>query len=228
MILNVGSKWDGKTVWDCAQFTKSAWAKQGIVLVSGATSQWNKTDWLKKGTINDLPADTVCSLFRESNGKMQHTGLYVGNNTVIHAKGTKYGVIRDTLENYAWTHYAVPKTQNNDVSGGSEVEIINRAIVTAENGKPVRMREAASTKAEVIFAIDCGTAVDLVDIVGEWAYIKFRGRHGYMMLEYLKIDGTQSEEEKDDGLYLYKKIDEHEKRIVWLENKLKELLGAEG
>lgn len=48
-ILGTGAKWDGKTVWDCAQFTRAAWAAAGINLVSGATSQWNKTDWESSG-----------------------------------------------------------------------------------------------------------------------------------------------------------------------------------
>lgn len=112
MILNVGSKWDGKTVWDCAQFTRYAWKNDGVDLVSGATSQWNKTDWKEKGTIAEMPKDKVCSVFRQSGSTMQHTGLYIGEGIVIHAKGTKYGVIKDNLINYPWTHYGVPKTQN--------------------------------------------------------------------------------------------------------------------
>lgn len=111
MILNVGSKWDGKQVWDCAQFTRAALKNDGVDLVSGATSQWNSDAWQVKGTIGNIQND-ICCVFRQSGSKMQHTGLFIGNNIVIHAKGTKYGVIRDSLDSYPWTHWALPKTKN--------------------------------------------------------------------------------------------------------------------
>lgn len=98
-------------MWECAQFTRYAWKQAGVELPSGATSQWNKTDWEQSGLVSEMP-ETVCSVFRWDGKSMAHTGLYVGDGIVIHAKGTKNGVIKDTMTNYPWTHYGVPKTQN--------------------------------------------------------------------------------------------------------------------
>lgn len=58
---------------------------------SGATSQWNKAEWAEKGTIDTLP-DKLCVVYRRSGSKMQHTGLYMGDGTVIDARQTKDGV----------------------------------------------------------------------------------------------------------------------------------------
>ena len=55
----------------------------GIKIVSGATSQWNKTNWAQKGTIDSLPKDKVCLLYRWNGSNMQHTGVYCGNGYFI-------------------------------------------------------------------------------------------------------------------------------------------------
>jgi len=81
-------------------------------MVSGATSQWNKTKFEVKGTIDTLPADKVCCLYRKdaSTGKMGHTGLYLGDGqTFIHAAGSKIGVVKSTIKAYGrWTHWGIP------------------------------------------------------------------------------------------------------------------------
>lgn len=84
----------------------------GISMVSGATSQWNKTNFMAKGSIDTLPADKVCCLYRKdaSTGKMAHTGLYLGDGeTFIHAAGSSTGVVKSTIKKYGrWTHWGIP------------------------------------------------------------------------------------------------------------------------
>ena len=125
-IMNTGAKWDGRPVWDCAQLTRYAWKEAGVDLPSGATSQWQKTDWADSGTIDTLPQSTVCSLFRYADGRMQHTGLYLGDGTCVHAKTTQLGVVHETMGHYLWTHWAVPVT----AGVSSEPTQIFRAKVT--------------------------------------------------------------------------------------------------
>ncbi len=62
-----GCKYDGKPCYDCAQLVRRGCAAAGIegVNISGATSQWNKGDWLRKGDVADAPAGQVCILFRQ-------------------------------------------------------------------------------------------------------------------------------------------------------------------
>lgn len=100
----------GKRAYDCAQLTRWVMDEVGISLVSGATSQWNKTKWEQRGKIDSLPKDKLCLLYRQdSPSVMGHTGVYLGDNTAVHAKGHDYGVVRETLQQYSrWTHWGIP------------------------------------------------------------------------------------------------------------------------
>lgn len=62
------------------------------------------------------------------------------------------------------------------------------AIVTG--AKKVNMRENASTEAKVLIVLSMGTKVEFLDYVygpgKAWAKIRYNGREGYMMEQYLK------------------------------------------
>ena len=105
----------GKRAYDCAQFTRWAMDAIGISLVSGATSQWNKTDWAEKGEISSLPSSSLCLVFRQDSAStMGHVGIYLGDGTVVHAKGHDFGVVRETLSAYGrFTHWGIPKGLEN-------------------------------------------------------------------------------------------------------------------
>ena len=110
-ILDVGKKWDGVPVWDCAQLTRYAAKAAGVELPSGATSQWKKGPWKRKDTMDTLPMGEVVFLFRRQKGSaavMAHAGLALGDGTCVHARGTAYGVVRQSVNGYAWTHWASP------------------------------------------------------------------------------------------------------------------------
>ena len=113
-----GCKWyPGGTTrfFDCRGFTRwvleqsCGWTLQG----AGATSQWNTaSNWVQKGEIANLPANTVCCLFKKVGDKMNHTGLCIGNGYAIHCSGE---VKREPITSKAWTHYAIPKGIEGDV-----------------------------------------------------------------------------------------------------------------
>ena len=121
----------------------------GISMVSGATSQWKKTKWARKGTIDQLPKDQVACLYRWTGSVMQHTGIYLGNGYVIDARGSSAGVIKSKLSSYPWTHFGQPrglikKEQTNEV-----ISVNYQAKVVADSGSTVRMRSAPSKEAGV-------------------------------------------------------------------------------
>lgn len=102
-----GCKFDGKNAFDCRGFTYWTLKQAGILTIkgSGATEQYETgTNWMAKGPIAEMP-DVPCIIFQYRAGRMQHTGVYVGNGRVVHAST---GVIESTVTS-AWTHYAVPK-----------------------------------------------------------------------------------------------------------------------
>jgi len=102
-----GCKWDGKQSYDCAQLTRYACKAGGQELVSGANSQWNKTPWYKKGTIDSLPDVPGVILYHvNASGTMTHTGVYVGGGYAVEARAAKYGVVKTVVKNRTWTHWA--------------------------------------------------------------------------------------------------------------------------
>lgn len=186
------SKAIGHRVWDCASLVRYAMKQIGISMVSGATSQWKKTKWARKGTIDQLPRDQVACLYRWTGSVMQHTGIYLGNGYVIDARGSSAGVIKSKLSSYPWTHWGQPqglikKEQINEV-----ISVSYQAKVVADSGSTVRMRSAPSKDAAVSATIALGTIVDVIEEAEGWSGIMYNGQKGYMMSQFL--EKTQSEE----------------------------------
>lgn len=131
----------GKPCYDCAQLALACMAAADIPLVSGANSQWLKTVFERKGTINELPEDRVCLVFRQDDGgRMHHVGVYIGDGTVVHAKGHDYGVVRQELSTVKFTHWGIP-------SG-----LYDNGLPTlrrGNSGEYVKMMQEALTKAGI-------------------------------------------------------------------------------
>ena len=95
----------GFTYWILLQIY--GWKLQG----AGATSQWNTaSNWKAKGTIDTMPANTLCCLFKADGKTMQHTGFGLNNETVECSNGVQYSKTR----NKKWTHWAVPACVGED------------------------------------------------------------------------------------------------------------------
>lgn len=92
-------------IYDCRGFTDWTLNQVGIDLQGeGCTSQWNSaSNWVEKGLIKDMPRDRVCVLFKANGNIMEHTGLWLLNDMVIHCSA---GVQTGKLKNF--THYAIP------------------------------------------------------------------------------------------------------------------------
>ena len=115
-----GCKYNGKQAYDCAQLTRYSCKAAGQELVSGANSQWVKTDWDRKGTIDSLPDVPGVLLYHiNDKGRMSHTGVYIGGGYAVEARGHAYGVVKTKVSSRSWTHWgALP-----DVLGGSETPV---------------------------------------------------------------------------------------------------------
>lgn len=65
-----------------------------------------------------------------------------------------------------------------------------KAIVVADNGKPVKMREYPSTTCRTWDNVPCGAEVTIVNPGEDWAKINYKSRKGwYMMAKFLDIVG---------------------------------------
>lgn len=62
-----------------------------------------------------------------------------------------------------------------------------KAVVTADNGTTVNLRQGPSTSTSVQKAVRVGTIVDVTEEYnGEWAKVKTDGLTGYMMRKFLR------------------------------------------
>ena len=115
-------------VFDCAGFVLSEMQLAGVPFYGqGATTQWNTaSNWAAKGEISTMPKNLVCAIYKHKDGKMSHTGIYLGKwvkdilfdsdtgqqypdkgPEIIHCSTT---VKTDTLPGRpAWTHWGIPK-----------------------------------------------------------------------------------------------------------------------
>lgn len=190
-------KYIGVECYDCASFVRFAMKQIGISMVSGATSQVKKTAWAKFDTIDKMPRDKVCCLYRKNGSIYQHTGIYLGNGYVVDARGSNSGVIKTKFESYPWTHFGFPKGlySSNEIETTTKNEVINvsyKGKVIADSGSTVRMRSAASSSANVLASVPLGEIVEVIGEVEGWYQIEYNGYSGYMMSKF--IEKVQTEE----------------------------------
>ena len=181
----------GKRAYDCAQLTRWCMEAVGIKLVSGAASQWSKTDWARRGAIDTLPRDRFCLVFRQdAPGKMGHVGAWLGDGTAVHAKGHDWGVCRDSLEDYGnWTHWGVPRGLEEEKEDDMESEY-GTYIVT---GTRLALREGPGAQYAVLTRLAKDSrARALSEAEGNWLRVEAAGAVGYCMRKYL--DGPQQPE----------------------------------
>ena len=177
-ILVTGAKWDGRPVWDCAQLTRFAAKAAGVELPSGATSQWRKGPWKRKGTIDTLPEGEVVYLYRQKGTIMQHTGLALGDGTCVHARGTAYGVVHQPVRDYPWTHWASPWEAESAPEPVEPLGPMTEATVYAENGLPVKLRNKPSQGENLYWHVRSDTPVTIRQPGEEWSQIYARTASG--------------------------------------------------
>lgn len=136
-----GCKHDGLLAHDCAQLTRYAAKAAGLTLPSGATSQWNKGDWASQGEIDTLPAGKVAYVYRKSGDKMQHTGVYLGDGTVVDARGHDSGVVHGPLSSYGWTHWGILRGMDSVVEVVVDTPVANTrtTLRSGNRGEDVRV-----------------------------------------------------------------------------------------
>ena len=120
----------GCRMYDCRGFTRWLLQQVGLDITgSGATSQYNTAaNWALKGPIAEMP-NVVCCVFKHNtaNGKMEHTGMHVGNGQIIHCStNVRTGKTTDK----GWTHFAVPA----GLYGGGEIPVVKPTLRKGAKG----------------------------------------------------------------------------------------------
>lgn len=99
-IVSIAEKWIGtsycwggetKDCADCSGFVQSVYKEFGIKLPRVSKDQYYKSKKISR--LNAQPGDLV--FFKNSN-VVNHVGIYIGNNTMIHSSSS-YGVIKQSI-----------------------------------------------------------------------------------------------------------------------------------
>ena len=200
----------GEQVFDCRGFTWWLLQQIGISISDvGATTQYNTVkDWDERGLTDDMP-NLVCPVFkyRQSDGKMSHTGMHIGDGVIIHCTsngGVKYGDLADTT----WTNYAVPKgmyTQE-EIDHARGRELVRTLKVGCSGADVKRLQETLNG-----LGFSCGNSDGIFGQKTKTAVMAFQSAYGLKSdgivgmktrdkLEEVtgQTGGDESDEEKDD------------------------------
>lgn len=210
MTVKYGSKWIGRRVTDCSGLLRWALNELGESIAHHARYQYTEYSAPKGKLINGrrddgnpiLPGTAV--FLQGSESKIHHVGVYIGNDTVIEAKGTIYGVVTSHLAH--WDHWGELKMV--DYTNAAELETGDAqtdeedaeagTVVYAVVNNPntwLNVRSGMGGEFPVQFQVQKGTQVEVLD-AGEPEYWKIRheGRVGWAAAKYLKIVEQPKEE----------------------------------
>lgn len=148
-----GCKWypDGYRVrmYDCRGFPAWLLRQVGLdIYGDGATTQYNTArNWVMRGKIADGMPDVVCCVFRQKNGKMEHTGMHLGGGVVVDCS-----VNVRSVGMKGWTHYAVPCGLYSE--GEIPMDVIKPTLRKGDKGEAVKDLQEALNK----LGYDCGSS----------------------------------------------------------------------
>ena len=203
--VNYGKQWIGRMVTDCSGLIYWACMQLGEKVVHHATYLY--TDWSRpKGKLVSIPVNAAGETKGRDDGqpikpgtlvflkgneeKIHHTGVYIGDNTVIEAKGTKSGVTTSQLSHWEYwgelkvLDYTGAKTPE---SGEKPMSRTMRAVVNNPHNK-LNVRKEPSEAAARVCQVLKGTIVDVVEQTNaEWWKISYNGKTGYTMAKYLQL-----------------------------------------
>ena len=130
-----------------------------------------KGGWLRLRDGASQSANTVSAYY---------TGTTV---TILGGSGEWYHVLTpDGKTGYMNANYL---TITGSITGG-QVDENTAAVVTSQNGKPVRLRSGPSVNYSIIASYKVGTPLTVLSTGESWSKIRINGRTGYMMNEFIQ------------------------------------------
>ena len=178
------------------------WYKQaGGYMYHGSNTMWRKysTEKGKIGSIKLVPGMAVykwrndgkepASYQDDGIGNFFHVGLYIGNDQVVEAKGTRYGVVYSDIDE--WTHASRQKDTDYDlVESGSNNSNSTSAFpidgVVKTSGGVLRVRKAP-VDGDVLGKLSNGSALTIIGETNGWYHINYKGHIGYISGDYVSI-----------------------------------------
>lgn len=200
-----GAKWVGHWVTDCSGLFAYSFAQLGGKIAHGSNSIWNNHT-AGKGTLlagmrtDHKPLLPGTAVFTSDGDRHNHIGLYIGNGMVIEAQGTLAGVVTSMVTNKKWTHWAELKnvSYENDEGGDTKMNAIV-VLPTGAKGNTVNMREKPSkgSDSKIVTRVPVGATVEVIQDKGQWCFIDYGDKTGWMMSDYLEYGGSDGESSEE-------------------------------
>ena len=190
-----------KQVFDCAGLIKAYLWTDSIDDTTptynssqdyGATGFYNQAK--KKGSLpnNNMKVGTL--VFKGTDSSKSHVGVYVGDNTVVEAKGHAYGVITSTFSSGGWKYWAeCHLIDYSSEPSPAPTPSKDQYTVHTNSGDALRLRAEPTTDSAQVGYIDNGQTVTAEKVVeGEWIgdintwiLTTYGGKTGYASGKYL-------------------------------------------
>lgn len=125
-----------------------------------------------------------------------HVGLVSEDVTqVLNAQGSATEFVSSPISK-GWTHVVLLKRVDYDAAPSSTVEpepgepgVSGTAVVWAENGGSVKLRQKTSATCRLYWEVPCGSLVTVRgQASGDWLPVAWNGHIGFMMSKYLRVD----------------------------------------
>lgn len=185
-----GCKYNGKPAFDCRGLTYECAKEAGLSISSiGATSQWKGDSWIEKGPIANMPKDVPCMVFKQSAtdvNTMNHTGIYVGDGTVVDSRGHATGTVRNALSSYPWTHYAIPKGAFDEVDSSASIPPASESVLVPTLRKGDKGDDVTYLQS---LLVALGYSLPQYGIDGSFGNETLAAVKGFQLEEGLTVDG---------------------------------------
>lgn len=123
-----------------------------------------------------------------------HVGVVTSTDPLVITHCTETGLINGIARDYTlvgWTHIGMVdgmEYPGADWFDEEEPAVKKTALVVADSGFTVNMREKPSKEARIVLRVPIGRRVEVQEKVQGWATVVFNGVRGYMMTEFLQED----------------------------------------
>lgn len=186
-----GAKWVGHHVADCSGLFTWAFKQLGGTMYHGSNTMFLKYTTacgaLTNGERDDgkelLPGTAVFKHSDKYTNPYYHVGLYIGNNVVIEAQGTKAGVVTSTLA--TWNRWG--ELKGVDYTDNSPADETKPAPVGVAHvvGGSLNVRSKPAGSGSILKRLPSGTEVRITEVIdSNWDAIEWTEK-GYVMSRFL-------------------------------------------
>lgn len=116
-----------------------------------------------------------------------HVGVVTATSPLEITHCTGPGIVRDTKLS-KWTYRGRLEKVDYDGTSQEVGTMVQTATVVADSGSTVKMRSKPSTSDGLYWEVPVGALVQVAEVSGEWAKVRYGDRTGYMMAKFLVMD----------------------------------------